>query len=109
MESYRYSERKKGDFIKYFIIIIITVGITLYVNSAVQKAEEIDKFAERLSLEENIQKEKVEEFNPVKTSSYIERVMQSTVGIGAIKPSGTGIFDISVAEKWGLRNRYYCF
>lgn len=109
MESYRYNERKKGSFIKYLVVIVITVGITLYINSAVQKAEEIDEFAERLSLEKDVQKENVEEFDTAKVSSYVERALQSTVGIGTVKPSGTSIFDVSVAEKWGLRNRNYCF
>ena len=30
--------------------------------------------------------------------------MQSTVGIGLIKPSGTSVFDLDLARKWGLRN-----
>lgn len=109
MESYRYNERKKGGFIKYLVVIVITVGITLYINSAVQKAEEIDEFAERLNYEENVKKEEIEEFNAPKVSSYIERALQSTVGIGAVKPSGASIFNVDVAEKWGLRYWNYCF
>lgn len=106
MESYGYRERKKGGFFKYTLIILSTIAITLYVNNAVQKANEIDDFAKKLSDEENTPKQKeITEFNLTKASNYIERAMQSTVGIGLIKPSGTSVFDLDLARKWGLRNR----
>ena len=70
-----------------------------------QKASEIDDFAKRLSSSgENTVKEEITEFNATKTSNYVERAMQSTVGIGLIKPSGTSVFDLDLARKWGLRN-----
>ena len=105
MESYGYRERKNGNFFKYTLIILVTVTITLYVNNAMQKASEIDDFAKRLSSSgENTVKEEITEFNATKTSNYVERAVQSTVGIGLIKPSGTSVFDLDLARKWGLRN-----
>lgn len=105
MESYGYRERKNGKFFKYILVILVTVTITLYVNNAMQKASEIDDFAKRLSSSgENTVKEEITEFNATKTSNYVERAMQSTVGIGLIKPSGTSVFDLDLARKWGLRN-----
>ena len=105
MESYGYRERKNGNFFKYILVILVTVTITLYVNNAMQKASEIDDFAKRLSSSgENTVKEEITEFNATKTSNYVERAMQSTVGIGLIKPSGTSVFDLDLARKWGLRN-----
>lgn len=105
MESYGYRKRKNGNFFKYILVILVTVAITLYVNNAMQKASEIDDFARRLSSSgENMEKGEITEFNATKTSNYIERVVQSTVGIGLIKPSGTSVFDLDLARKWGLRN-----
>lgn len=105
MESYGYRERKNGNFFRYILVILVTAAITLYVNNAMQKASEIDDFAKRLSSSgENTVKEEITEFNATKTSNYVERAVQSTVGIGLIKPSGTSVFDLDLARKWGLRN-----
>ena len=58
----------------------------------------------KLNLSIYLIKEEITEFNATKTSNYVERAVQSTVGIGLIKPSGTSVFDLDLARKWGLRN-----
>ena len=32
----------------------------------------------------------------------LDSILESTVGIGLVKPNGTNIFDVDVEEKWGL-------
>lgn len=102
MNLYKVEREKKNNFPKYLFVIIITVIVTLYVNNTVQEANKDDEFAEKLSLESN---EIIEEKVFSEDESIIDNiddVLKSTVGISLIKPTGENIFDINVAEKWGI-------
>ena len=102
MQLYKVEREKKSNFPKYFAVIIITVIVTLFINKTIGEANESDKFAERLNLENS----NISYDNTLKetkdSSSYIEDVLESTVGISLLKPSGTSIFDIDVEQKWGI-------
>ena len=95
-----YRVERKRNFWKYGLVVIITVCLTLFTDRSIQKANEIDEFAERLSLEENA----VDEVSNIEISAedYIEEVMKSTVGISLIEPSEANIFDVNLEEKWGM-------
>lgn len=102
MQLYKVEREKKSNFPKYLAVIIITVIVTLFVNKTIGEANRIDEFAERLSLEENqIQNNQILS-KTEDMSSDIEDVLESTVGISLLKPTGESIFDIDVAQKWGI-------
>lgn len=99
MNIYRI-EKKKSNFGKYIIVILITIAITLFTDRSIQKANEIDEFAEKLNLE-------IE--TPIKVKEVIsadennvETILKSTVGISLLKPSDTSIFDVNIEQNWGL-------
>ena len=52
MELYNNYPKKKSNFPKYILIIVLTVIITLFADRTIDKANEIDDFAEKLVLEE---------------------------------------------------------
>ncbi len=103
MQLYKIEREKKGGFFKYFLIIVITALATLFINRTIQEANELDEFAEKLQYEketnENIDLNLKKESN---SNGYIQDVLESTVGISLLRPTGTNIFDIDVAKKWGI-------
>ena len=102
MQLYRV-EKKKSSFWKYVFVILITVIATLFADRTIQKANEMDEFAERLSLKEDTNNVlNLEENQPIQTENYIENVLKSTVGISLLKPDYTSIFDVDLEEKWGI-------
>ena len=102
MELYRSYTKRKNNFFKYFFIIVVTIALTLFADRSIQKANEIDNFAERLILEEEKVEVKDEVKENITTENYVENVLNSTVGISLIKPTGENIFDINVEQKWGI-------
>ena len=92
MELYNNYPKKKSNFPKYLLIIVLTVALTLFTDRTIEKANEIDDFAEKLDLEEEKEIEMKEEI-VVNSEDYIENVLNSTVGISLIKPTGNNIFD----------------
>ena len=100
MQLYRV-EKKKSNFWRYLVVIAITVVVTLFADRSIQKANEIDEFAEKLALESDTQKE-VEEVVQNENGNYIESVLKSTVGISLLKPDDASIFDINLEQKWGI-------
>lgn len=101
MELYNNYPKKKSNFPKYLLIIVLTVALTLFTDRTIEKANEIDDFAEKLDLEEEKEIEMKEEI-VVNSEDYIENVLNSTVGISLIKPTGNNIFDINIEQKWGI-------
>lgn len=101
MELYKSYVKKPNNFPKYFMIVVITVLLTLFADRTIKKANEIDEFAQKLNFEEKEQT-KIEENIVSSSENYIESVLESTVGISVIKPSGNGIFNINIEEDWGL-------
>lgn len=102
MNLYKVEREKKNNFPKYLFVIIFTVIVTLYVNNIIQEANKEDEFVEKLSLESN---EIIEEnvfSDDESLSDNIYDVLKSTVGISLIKPTGENVFDVDVAEKWGI-------
>ena len=43
------------------------------------------------------------------SENIIEEAMQSVVGISKLQANEESIFDVSLNQKWGIRNRNYCF
>ena len=101
MELYNSYQKKKSNFPKHLLVIILTVIITLFVDRTIGRANEIDDFAEKLVLEEE-KEVKIKEEVIVDSEDYIEDVLNSTVGISLIKPTGNNIFDINIEQKWGI-------
>ena len=100
MSLYRDYGRKKNNFLKNIMIIAITIGVTLFADRSINKANEMDEFAERIEYEKNI--EIKEQEIPKEDEDYIDEVLKCTVGISVLKPSGSNIFDLNVEEKWGI-------
>lgn len=102
MQLYKIEREKKNNFPKYLLVIVITVLVTLYVNNTIKEANELDEFAEKLSLENNDIIENKTLIESKNVSNDIEKALESTVGISLLRPTGENIFDIDVAEKWGI-------
>lgn len=101
MELYNNYPKRKSNFHKYLLTIVLTVIITLFAIRTMDRANEMDDFAEKLVLEE--EKEiKIKEEATIDSEDYIEDVLNSTVGISLIKPTGNNIFDINIEQKWGI-------
>ena len=102
MEIYKSYVRRKNNFPKYLVIIVITVILTLFADRTIKKANEIDDFAEKLELEQEINiQENTSDVNII-SEDYIEDILNSTVGISFVKPTGSSIFDINIEQKWGI-------
>lgn len=101
MEYYKSYTKKKSDFPKYFVVVVITALLTLFADRTIQKANEIDEFAQRLDLNQNMIVEEKEQVT-YESEDYIENILNSTVGISLIKPTGSSIFNINLEENWGI-------
>ena len=73
--NYKSYTKKKSNFPKYLVVVVITVLLTLFADRTIQKANEIDEFAQKLNFEE-VEEIKTEE-NIIKPSEdYIESVLE---------------------------------
>ena len=99
MQLYR-MERRQNNFWKYLLVIILTVFATLFTDRTIQKANEMDDFAQKLS-EENNNIKTIEQVE-YKAEDYVEDVLKSTVGISFLKPNGANILDVNIEQKWGI-------
>ena len=98
LEVYRV-EKKRNRFFEYFFVIVISVIGTLLVERSITEANKLEEYASYLSYESD---QAVGEAKIREKGLAWESVLESTVGIGMVKPSGLNVFDVNVEEKWGL-------
>ena len=100
MELYKI-DKKPSRFYQYFFVMVVTAVVTIVLERVIIKANEIDEFATKLSYE---QEKEVKKENPseIQETMDFENILESTVGISLIKPSGANILDVDIEEKWGL-------
>lgn len=101
MMVYRNYEKKSNNFLKYIVIIVVTIILTLYADRTIKEANSIDEFAEKLEVELEEDVDTIE-IKTVDSEDIIQNVLDSTVGISLIKPSDENIFDVNVEQKWGI-------
>lgn len=102
MQMYRIEREKKNNFPKYLAVIIITAVLTLYVDRTIGKANEIDEFAQKLAFEENENKQNESLIENDEEITDVEDILESTVGISLVKPTGDSVFELDMVEKWGI-------
>lgn len=109
MYSYEAKKREKRVGIMLGITFIVAFGGAYFSQillTHIFGREENDS-VERLSNEVNISVKEEEKL--VTKEDMLEEVMKSVVGISKLKANEDSLFDISMNQKWGLRNGNYCF
>ena len=104
-KDYEKIQRKKRiiwAFITFIFAILGSYLVQTYLTS--RMGTEGKNEVERLS---NISNVKINTNETKKQEDIIDEAMKSVVGISVIKANEESIFDISVVEKWGLRNGDY--
>lgn len=107
---YVYSKRNERNGFKTFLVICLTVGITVaamkYISPFFEPQIEAESKTQRMSKEiERLAMQISGDKNEVKEKTFVEIIkenMPSVVGISVLKPDGDGILDLNVTEKWGI-------
>lgn len=101
---YLYEDKRKGGIWKsiglVFITIVLTATFMQYVPDLI--ADNKNGNAQRLSEEKNIEEQVHDEKTEKNTVDIVEDNMRSVVGISVLQPDSKSLFDVNVAQKWGI-------
>ena len=101
MEVYRV-EKKRSRFFETFFTVVVTIIVTLAVERMVVREEMADPLASKLSYEEEKGILREQEVSGEENNLSFDSLLESTVGISIVTPSGANILDVDIEEKWGL-------
>ena len=101
---YLYENKKKNGIWKsiglVFVTIILTVVFMQYVPDLFANNKSND--VQRLSEERKIEEQPSSDNNTKSTVDIVESNMKSVVGVSVLQPDSKSLFDVNVAQKWGL-------
>lgn len=101
---YLYENKKKNGIWKsiglVFVTIILTVVFMQYVPDLFANNKSND--VQRLSEERKIEEQPSSDNNTKSTVDIVESNMKSVVGVSVLQPDSKSLFDVNVAQKWGI-------
>lgn len=101
---YLYENKKKNGIWKsiglVFVTIILTVVFMQYVPDLFANNKSND--VQRLSEERKIEEQTSSANNTKSTVDIVESNMKSVVGVSVLQPDSKSLFDVNVAQKWGI-------
>lgn len=108
---YVYSNRSEKRGFKTFLIIVLTVLVTIgvmqfipqitegYNNESENDIQKLNQIQDPSIIQQQPKNDEVKHTDFV---SIVRENMPSVVGVSVLKPDGDGILDFNVAEKWGI-------
>lgn len=101
---YLYENKKKNGIWKsiglVFVTIILTVVFMQYVPDLFANNKSND--VQRLSEGKKIEEQPSSDNNTKSTVDIVESNMKSVVGVSVLQPDSKSLFDVNVAQKWGI-------
>ena len=103
LERTRKRKRILGIFLTFIFAVIGSYLIQTYLTNRIgSEGNNVERLANYNESGDSVKK-------VTKREDIIENVMKSVVGISVMKANEESLFDIELAEKWGLRHWYSCF